>query len=96
VRNYFIAAFQLPPGEFTTAEFSRAISSHEKIGAELSTAVIDFLRDCDNQKFSPVKTTTPIGAVKRAFELIALGQSRLTQLRQSAAVQAENKTPTRA
>jgi hypothetical protein len=96
VRNYFIAAFQLPPGEFTTAEFSRAISSHEKIGAELSTGVADFLRDCDDRKFSPAKTPTPIDAVKQALELIGRGESRLAQLRQTAAVQAENKTSTHA
>jgi hypothetical protein len=96
VRNYFVAAFQLPSGEFTTAEFSRLIFGQEKIGAEISTAVAGFLRDCDNQKFSPAKTPASIGAVDRAFELIELGESRLAQLRQSAAAPQENNTSTRA
>ena len=42
LRNYFVAAFKLAPGEFTTAEFNRLILGHEQIGAELIAAVVNF------------------------------------------------------
>ena len=32
LRRYLIAAFELPPGEMTTAEFCAAIAAHEPIG----------------------------------------------------------------
>jgi hypothetical protein len=96
LRNYFIAAFQLPPGELTTTEFCRVISGHEPIGAELSTALADFLRRCDERKFSPTISPVPPGAVTRALELVALGESKRAQLRQIAAAKAGNQTSSRA
>jgi hypothetical protein len=74
LRRYFIAAFGLPPGEYTTAEFCRVIHRNEKIGAELSTSVAVFLRNCDENKFSPV-STTPLSAVARALELVERGEA---------------------
>ena len=35
LRHYVVAAFDLPPGELTTAEFCRAIAGHARIGPEL-------------------------------------------------------------
>jgi hypothetical protein len=74
LRRYFIAAFALPPGEYTTAEFCRAIGGHEKIGGELSSSVAAFLRDCDENKFPPT-SATPLRAVARALELIECGEA---------------------
>lgn len=74
LRRYFIAAFALPPGEYTTAEFCRIVSGHEKIGAELSSSVVALLRSCDENKFSPM-STTPLGAAARALELIERGEA---------------------
>jgi hypothetical protein len=91
VRNYFIAAFQLAPGEFTTAEFSRALSGHEQIGAELSTAVAGFLRDCDDQKFSTATALVPLDAANQALKLVALAEQRRTQLRQLAETQTQGR-----
>jgi hypothetical protein len=74
LRRYFIAAFALPPGEYTTAEFCRAIGGHEKIGGELSSSVAAFLRNCDENKFSPT-SAAPLSAVARALELIERGEA---------------------
>ena len=54
LRHYVAAAFDLPPGELTTTEFCRAIAGHAEIGPELSAALSDFLRQCDQRKFSPL------------------------------------------
>ena len=76
VRHYFIAAFQLPPGELTTAEFSRAISGHAQIGAELAANVTGFLGHCDEQKFSPAQSEKSVGAVNQALVLISKAEVR--------------------
>jgi hypothetical protein len=74
LRRYFIVAFGLPPGEYTTAEFCRVIGGNEKIGAELSSSVAAFLRNCDENKFSPA-SATPLSAVARAMDLIERGEA---------------------
>jgi hypothetical protein len=76
LRRYAIAAFELPPGEFTTAEFSAALAGSEKIGAELAQTISNFLRECDGRKFSPASSTVPFQAAARALELIALAEKR--------------------
>jgi hypothetical protein len=87
VRNYFSAAFQLSPGEFTTTEFCREISRSEKIGAELSTVAANFLRECDNHKFSATAAAGKIDASNRALNLIERAEQRRTQLRQISGIQ---------
>jgi hypothetical protein len=87
LRNYFIAAFQLAPGEFTTAEFSRTLAGCEQIETGMATEVADFLRDCDGRKFSTATALAPLGAADRALQLIALAEERRAQLRQSAETQ---------
>ena len=79
LRRYFIAAFQLPPGEPTTAEFCRTLSSREQIGGELATTVSDFLHRCDEQKFSPTKSAASLGAVNQALALIEKAEARRAQ-----------------
>jgi hypothetical protein len=86
VQNYFIAAFRLPPGEFTTAEFSRALAGREELSAELSTAAASFLSDCDDRKFSPA-TSEPLDAVSRALQLVAQAEQRRAQLHPAAETQ---------
>ncbi len=90
VRNYFITAFKLSPGEFTTAEFSRAISSHEQSSTELSAAV-DLLRDCDARKFSALAASTPLNAASRALKLIEQAELRRMQLQQLAETQNQGR-----
>jgi len=91
VRNYFSAAFQLPPGEFTTAEFSHTISSHGQISIELSTAAADFLRNCDARKFSTAVGSPKLDAAKRALNLVEQAEQRRAQLRQLAETQTEGR-----
>jgi hypothetical protein len=88
VRHYFGAAFGLPPGELTTAEFCRAVGSAEQVGPELSTAVGGFLRECDERKFSPVPPASAPKAVPQAFELLARAEARKAQLQAAAAAAA--------
>jgi hypothetical protein len=76
LRHYVAAAFGLPPGELTTAEFCRAIDGHAQIGPELSAALSEFLRQCDQRKFSPSAPVPPLGAVAQALKLIDQAQAR--------------------
>ena len=70
VRSYFVAAFHLPAGELTTAEFCRFLQNRDLAGPELSGAVGEFLRQCDHRKFAPLGPLPPLGAVAGAAQLI--------------------------
>ena len=83
LRHYVAAAFNLPPGELTTAEFCRAIVGHDQIGLELSAALSEFLRQCDQRKFSPSAPAPPLSAVAQALKLIDQAQIRRLALAQS-------------
>ncbi len=85
LRHYVTAAFHLPPGELTTTEFCRAIAGHERVGPELSAALSDFLRQCDQRKFSLPAPAPPLSAVAQALKLIDQAQARLAALAQPAA-----------
>jgi hypothetical protein len=85
LRRYLVAAFELPREEMPTAEFCSAIQRHEKAGVELSGAVTEFLRRCDEQKFSPLTPTTSTNAAARALELVERGEVRRAHVRQLAA-----------
>ena len=85
LRHYAAAAFDLPPGELTTAEFCRAIDSHAQLGPDLSAALSEFLCQCDQRKFSPPAPAAPLGAVAQALKLIDQAQARRSALTQPAA-----------
>ena len=91
VRNYFIAAFEIPPGELTTTEFSHFLSGHEATGTELSTAVIGLLRDCDDRKFSTRPAPVPLDAANQGLKLVAQAEQRRAQLRQLAETQTQGR-----
>jgi hypothetical protein len=76
LRRYVIGAFELPPGEFTTAEFSAALAGTEKIGAELAQTISNFLRECDERKFSPSNPDMPVNAANRALQIINLAEQQ--------------------
>jgi hypothetical protein len=80
VRHYFAAAFNLPAGELTTAEFCRAIATSDQVGSELSQAVGGFLRECDQRKFAPAAPAAPLEAVPRASRFIDQAEARRAQL----------------
>lgn len=90
LHRYFRAAFELPPGELTTAEFCRVLANDEKTGPELSAAVSDFLRRCDNHKFSKT-AIEPLGAAAQALELVAQAEARRAQLRAAAAIPPQSR-----
>jgi hypothetical protein len=69
-RRYVIAAFLLPPDELTTDELQRAFRLHPKTSAEMAASIIEFLRRCDEAKFAPAPSTTALGAVGGALELL--------------------------
>jgi hypothetical protein len=95
LRHYVAAAFDLPPGELTTAEFCRAIDGHAQIGSELSATLSEFLRQCDQRKFSPPAPAPPFSAVAQALKLIDQSQTRRLALAQPAAAPtgSPNATP---
>ena len=74
LRRYISVAFQFPATGLTTAEFSGALASNAKIGAELAQAISGFLRECDERKFSPAGPAAPLNAANRALELVAFAE----------------------
>jgi hypothetical protein len=76
IRFYFMAAFNLPQRELTTAEFSRMIINQENIGRTLADAVVEFLRQCDHRKFAPPAQWPPLGALDYAAKLIDEAENR--------------------
>ncbi len=70
VRHYFSLSFGLPPAERTTTEFSSALAASPQVSPELSAAVSDFLRKCDQRKFALAPPPMPLGAVATAVKLI--------------------------
>ena len=76
LRRYFIAAFRLADGELNTSEFCAAIAGKPEIGPDLSIPVTNFLRQCDERKFSPKPGPTPLGAVTQAEDFLARGEAR--------------------
>ena len=81
LRHYTAEAFALPPGELTTTEFCRLIASHEGIGPELAGTISEFLRRCDERKFTPAPPTAPMTAAATALRLVETAQGRLAELR---------------
>jgi hypothetical protein len=69
-RSYFLAAFNLPQRELTTAEFSRIIVEHETVDRSLAEAVVEFLGQCDHRKFAPPSELPPLRALDCALKLI--------------------------
>jgi len=84
LRQYLIAAYNLPAGEPTTTEFCDALMATELIGPELATAVSGFLRACDERKFSPTASGKPLGAASQALKLVELAEARKALRRQQA------------
>jgi hypothetical protein len=85
VRRYTAAAFSLPPGELTTAEFSREVACNEAVGPALAESVTDFLKRCDERKFAPPAVQPPMGAADEAFHLVEVAEARREELRKAAA-----------
>jgi hypothetical protein len=87
LRRYVIAAFELPPGEFSTTEFRQLVVANSKIGSDLAAAMSEFMLRCDERKFSGSDAALPTNTVTRALELVAMAETRHAQLRQIVAVE---------
>ena len=94
LRHYVTAAFDLPPGELTTAEFCAMIATHSSIGPELSVALSEFLHECDQRKFSQSSPAAPFSATAQALKLIDQAQTRRLALAQSAAKPTQSSVAT--
>lgn len=70
LKHYVISAFQFPRGELTTTEFRNALQSSQEIKPVLAAATDDFLRRCDEWKFSATPPSSQSGVVKSALELV--------------------------
>src|ERR1051326_690308 len=79
LRRYFVAAFALPAGELTTAEFCALITTQDQIGADLANTVVQFLRECDQRKFAPLAPQPPLEAANRALALIESAEKRRSE-----------------
>ena len=84
LRQYVLAAFELPTGQRTTAEFCTMTAKSVKVGNELSNALAAFLRECDERKFAKFGSGDALNATARALELVNQGEARRERLRQSA------------
>lgn len=69
-RRYVIFAFELPAGELTTAELNQALEPLPKTDPALVTAIGDFLRRRDEEKFAPHSRPPQLHAASRALELL--------------------------
>ena len=87
LRRYFLSAFGIPGGELNTTEFVRAVDNPQ-VGPELSAALGEFLRRCDERKFAPAPAGPELKAVARGAELVTMGESRRAQLQAAAAAAA--------
>jgi hypothetical protein len=70
LKRYVLAALQLPPDEFTSAEFRTMLGGRPEFNAELSREIGDFLRRCDEWKFAHVPPVGQLNAVAHAFDLV--------------------------
>ena len=80
LRRYVMAAHGLPAGELTTTEFCAAISAHPSIGTQLSAAIGEFLRCCDQRKFAPDSDGVPLDAVASALKFVEQSEQRRSEL----------------
>ena len=88
LKHYFAVAFDLSSVEMTTTEFNRAVAGSEKVGSELAASVSEFLRACDEQKFSPLAGVQSRSErdCSRALELVEQGERRRAELIKEKAV----------
>jgi hypothetical protein len=70
LRRYAVFAFCLPPDEFTTTELKFELQARPSMDAALAAALIEFLRQCDERKFSQAPSAGALGAVNKALELL--------------------------
>jgi hypothetical protein len=78
-RRYLVFAFNLPPDELTTAELSHALQSLPQVEPALAAEIGDFLRQCDEDKFSPPALPPHVDVATRALALLEKIKTRRRQ-----------------
>ena len=84
LRCYIAETFGLQPGELTTTEFCRLIANNDRIGTDLATTISEFLRRCDERKFTPMPPAAPMSAAATALQFVEAAQVRVVELRRRA------------
>jgi hypothetical protein len=72
LRHYISAVFGFSPGELTTAELCRELGRSEKLTPQLTRKISDFLRACDERKFSSSVSSEPLNAAARALQFVVV------------------------
>jgi hypothetical protein len=80
MRQYVTSAFDLLADELTTGELIKSLQSQRQIGPELTNAIGNFLRQCDERKFAPSSPAVPLGAVTTALQLVAKVETHRGQI----------------
>ena len=70
VRRYVLGVFIPAHDELTTAELVRVLKDDARVKAETRTALAEFLKYCDMQKFAPAQLPMTPGLVDQALELV--------------------------
>lgn len=70
VRRYVIRVFIPAHDELTTNELVRVLADERRVKPETRTALAEFLKYCDVQKFAPVQPPMTPGLVEQALELV--------------------------
>lgn len=91
LRQYFGAALEFPSGELTTDELCRELEHTQKITPRLTRDVSDFLRACDERKFSPAVSSSPLNAAGRALEFVALTEKEAHNREETSAPKNERR-----
>jgi len=87
LRRYVTAAFELPSEEMTTSEFCRVIGGEARLGPQVAGAISDFLRRCDERKFTLPAPRPEMDAVGEALNLIEAVEARRAASYQAMATQ---------
>lgn len=70
LRRYVVAAFTRESAELTNEELMRSLAANQRVQRETRANLGEFLRECDVQKFAPVRPSPPPGFVNRALEFV--------------------------
>ena len=76
LRRYVVAAFTREQAELTNEELMRSLTGDQRVRGETRAAIGDFLRECDVQKFAPVRPSPPPGFVSRALDFVEKFESQ--------------------
>ncbi|HEX4644595.1 MAG TPA: hypothetical protein VH598_03215, partial [Verrucomicrobiae bacterium] len=80
LRRCVISTFDLAPDELTTAELIKSLQANRQVGPELTVAIGNFLKQCDQRKFAPTPPAARIDTVAAALQLIAKIESHRRQM----------------